>query len=75
MDHTLERRDRILKNMYEDGRIDENSYKQAVAEEIVLNVPQATKTVKNNSVDTYAYYCATRALMENAGFTFKYYFD
>ena len=27
MDHTLERRDRILKNMYEDGRIDENAYK------------------------------------------------
>ena len=75
MDHTLKRRDRILKNMYEDGKINESTYKEAINEEIVLNVPKRTQTVKNNSVDTYAYYCATRALMENAGFTFKYYFD
>ena len=75
MEHTLERRDRILKNMYEDGKLSESAYKEAINEEIVLNVPKRTQTVKNNSVDTYAYYCATRALMENAGFTFKYYFD
>ena len=31
--------------------------------------------VYKRQVDTYAYYCATRALMENEGFKFKYYFD
>lgn len=38
-------------------------------------MPEKDDTVKYNYVDTYAYYCATRALMENEGFKFKYYFD
>ena len=38
-------------------------------------MPEKEDTVKYNYVDTYAYYCATRALMENEGFKFKYYFD
>ena len=29
---------------------------------------------KTNYVETYAYYCATRALMEQAGFVFQYQF-
>ena len=74
-DHTIVRRNLILKNMYEDGRIDYSAYKSALDEEIELNVPKKTKKAKNNSVDTYAYYCATRALMEKDGFTFKYYFN
>lgn len=76
IDHTLERRDLILKNLYEDGKISLNRYKEAVFEEIELNVPKVDKSrFKNNSVDTYAYYCATRALMESEGFEFKYYFN
>lgn len=75
-DHTLERRDLILKNLYEDGKISLERYKEAVFEEIELNVPKVDKSrFKHNSVDTYAYYCATRALMESEGFEFKYYFD
>ncbi|WP_455721363.1 transglycosylase domain-containing protein [Agathobacter sp.] len=75
MDHTLTRRNLILKNMLDDGKINQKQYEDAVNEEIVLNVPQKENTVKYNYVDTYAYYCATKALMENEGFKFKYYFD
>ena len=69
MEHTLERRDRILLNMKEDGMISERAYKEAVAEQIWLQRPQGHE--KNDYVETYAYYCATRALMEEAGFVFE----
>ena len=75
MDHTLTRRDLILKNMYEDNKIDYATYKKALAEDIALNIPEDKDDDSNVSVNTYAYYCATRALMENGGFSFKYYFD
>lgn len=74
IDHTLTRRDRILKNMYEDGKIDEATYQAALEEEIVLNPAPKTESLWNNYVDTYGYYCATRALMEMQGFEFKEYF-
>ena len=60
--------------MCEDGKITQAEYEKAVSEEIVLNVSKSDDTVKNNYVDTYAYFCATEALMENEGFKFKYYF-
>ena len=74
-DHTLTRRNLILKNLKEDGKITQQEYEDAINEEITLNMPEKDDTVKYNYVDTYAYYCATRALMENEGFKFKYYFD
>ena len=74
-DHTLTRRNLILKNLREDGKITQQEYETAINEEITLNMPEKDDTVKYNYVDTYAYYCATRALMENEGFKFKYYFD
>ena len=73
-ENTIERRDRILSNMYEDGKIDEATYLSAIQEEIVLQPSQETKSQRNNYVDTYVYYCATRALMELQGFEFKEYF-
>lgn len=72
IENTLERRNRILKNMLEDGKITQTAYDAAVAEEIVLNRPQ---TSKNDYVETYTYYCATRALMSLQGFEFQYSFD
>lgn len=74
-DNTITRRDRILNNMYEDGKIDESTYQNALGEEIVLKPSQIAKSKLNNYVDTYAYYCATRALMENNGFVFREYFE
>ena len=66
MDHAVERRDRIL------GKITQMAYAAAVAENITLKRPEAME--KNNYVETYAYYCATRALMEQEGFVFRYQF-
>lgn len=68
MDKTLERRDRILRQMQEDGKISEVTCLAAVAEQIQLNRPQKTKS---DYVETYTYYCAARALMEQQGFRFQ----
>lgn len=72
MDNTLERRDRILLQMYEDGLIASLDYALATAEKIAL--VQKT-TDKKNYVETYAYYSAIRALMKVKGFTFRYQFE
>lgn len=72
MENTLARRDRILYNMETDGKISEVAYANAVVEEITLERPDAAE--KNDYVETYAYYCATRALMELEGFEFCYEF-
>lgn len=73
IDHTIARRDRILKNMLQDGKISNVNYANAIAEEITLERPQAL--AKNDYVETYTYYCATRALMAEQGFLFCYQFD
>ena len=76
MENTLERRDRILTNMYQDGKISEVTYLKALNEEIELDLSAvAEQSQRNNYVDTYVYYCATRALMEKDGFTFQEYFS
>lgn len=67
-DNAVARRDRILKNMLDDGKISQMDYAQAVTEQITLNRPQAL--AKNDYVETYTYYCATRALMQQQGFVF-----
>ena len=72
MENTLSRRDRILKNLYEDQIISTGTYHQALDETITLN--QACNT-KNVYVETYAYNCATRALMEMRGFPVLYKYD
>ncbi len=74
-DNTIERRNLILKNMLDDGKIDQTAYEAAVREEIVLNRPQEKNTLWNNYIDTYTYHCATLAMMENSGFEIRYYFD
>lgn len=68
MENTIGRRNRILDNMYEDGKITQNAYLLAKAEEITLSRP---KHAKNNYVETYAYNCAIRLLMQKEGFEFK----
>lgn len=75
-EHTLERRDRILKNMYEDEKISERQYFEAVLEDIELDfTTTADGSLRNNYVDTYVYYCAVRTLMELEGFEFQEYFS
>ena len=72
MENTLARRNRILKNMLNDGKILELDYATAIIEEIILERPAAI--AKNDYVETFAYYCATRALMKQEGFVFQYKF-
>ena len=69
---TMKRRNRILKNMLEDKVISQKSYEKAKKEKIKLNT---TEYKKNNYVETYTYYCATRILMEQDGFEFRTEFD
>lgn len=68
-DNTIARRDRILSNMYSDGKISEVAYANAVTEEITLERPESMR--ENDYLCTYTYYCATRALMENEDFVFR----
>ena len=75
IENTLTRRDRILKNMYEDGIISLDVYLQAKSENIELVPSKSEKVKTNNYVDTYVFHCATRALMEKQGFVFQEYFS
>lgn len=68
-DSTIERRDRILKNMYEDGYISESQYEKSVDEKITIMPKKETTT--NDYAETYILKCATEALMKEQGFEFK----
>jgi len=71
-ENTSKRRDRILLQMYEDGKIAKNEYQAAVSEK--MKVVQK-KMTSNNYVETYVFYSAARALMAQQGFEFKNQFD
>ena len=68
MENTIKRRDRILNQMLQDGKISQETFGQAQAEVITLNRPEKTK---NDYVETYTYFCAVRALMRQQGFQFQ----
>ena len=71
-DRTIERRNRILKNMVEDRMISATNYQMAIDETIYLT---EADSVYNNYAETYMFYCATRALMSLNGFEFKNEFE
>lgn len=71
-DNTIKRKNRILKQMLKDGKISEEEYDTAYTEKITLKPPTEKK---KNYVETYVYYCATKALMKQQGFTFQYSFN
>lgn len=73
MDNALSRRNRVLNQMQEDGKISEEVCMSAKAETISLQT--ASGYSKNDYVETFAYYCAARALMEQEGFVFQYQFE
>ena len=68
-DSTLKRRDRILKNMYEDGYISQSQYEKSLDEKITIMPKKETTT--NDYAETYILKCATEALMKEQGFEFK----
>lgn len=71
-DNTIDRRNKILKNMLEDQKISQSTYMDAYVEEIKLN---RTVKEKHNYIKTYTDYCATRTLMEIEGFEFRNKFE
>ena len=71
-DHTIERRDKILHDMYDLGYLNELELEMALEEEIEL---AEVKKVSHDYIETYSNFCATEALMEANGFRFQYKFD
>lgn len=68
IENTIERRDRILKQMYEGGKINLIDYRNALNEPIEL-VKQ--KSDKKNYIETFVYHSAIKALMKEEGFIFR----
>ena len=68
---TYSRRDKILGDMLEIGKITQEDYDKAVKEKIILHKPKYTG--QNYDV-SFAIKCATEELMKLDGFTFKYSF-
>lgn len=67
-DAAVERRNSVLKQLYAAGLITSLEYYEAIEYDIVIN---SKKTDRYNYVETYVFYCATRALMEQDGFVFR----
>lgn len=71
-DNTIQRKNRIINQMYDDGKLTLEEKNDAIYEEIEL---KTKKNKKQNYIETYIYYCATRALMEDRGFIFRNTFE
>jgi penicillin-binding protein 1A len=68
-DHVVERKNRILKEMYEQKSITESEYQEALNEKVKLKREHKLKL--ENYMTTFAVHCATEALMSNDGFEFR----
>ncbi len=73
MENTLKRRDRVLKQIYDQGYITQDTYNEALAEVIALSPD--IKNSSNNYVETFIRYSATIELMKQRGFIFRYSFS
>ena len=74
-ENTIKRRNKILKDMYEQKLIRKDQYEEAINEEIKVKNAQKSKTEKKNYVETYVIHCATKEIMKQKGFEFKYDFS
>lgn len=72
MEHTVNRRNLLAKQLYEQKEIDETLYKELISQDITIYL---TKDTKYDYVETFVRYCATRELMRARGFVFVYEFD
>ncbi|MCH5267685.1 MAG: transglycosylase domain-containing protein [Lachnospiraceae bacterium] len=72
-DNTIERKNRVLSQLLSEGKISEAEYSDASYTEIILDPAETVKT--QDYMATYAISCATKALMEQHGFEFKYEFS
>ena len=72
-ENTLERRDAILKAMYENKKISKEAYEAAVLEEI--NVESHSTTYEQSWAKSYAIHCVVEERMAADGFEFQYNFE
>lgn len=71
-DAVIERRNLVLKQMYEADKINTANYYDSIETQVELN----TQSIQyNNYVDTYVRRCATESLMQEEGFRFINYFE
>ena len=66
-ENTIKRRNKILKDMYEQKLIRKDQYEEAINEEIKVKNAQKSKTEKKNYVETYVIHCATKEIMKQKG--------
>lgn len=66
--NTMERRNKVLDQMYDAGMISTKALKKAKKEAIVFS---KTDLEKQDYAETYSYFCAIRALMKQEGFVFR----
>lgn len=71
-DRAIPRRNKILKDMFEQGLISEEELNKALNEQIVIERPSYEF---NDYLSTFAIDCSIEYLMEKSGFNFRYKFD
>lgn len=71
-ENAVSRRDSVLRQLYAAGLISSLDYYEAAEYEIAIVTDEEHRF---NSVETYVFYCATRALMAENGFVFRYEFE
>ena len=69
---TLERRNEILKAMYDNDKISKDAYEEALTEEIVVD--NHSKGYEQTWTKSYAIHCAVETMMKQEGFQFQYEF-
>lgn len=75
-ERALERRDKILQDMFECGFISDAQLSEALAEEITVTGQKKSSSDRVNGYQTtYALHCAVRYMMGQEGFLFQYDFD
>ena len=70
--NTIKRRNKILRDMYKEDLIQKEQYESALREDI--KVKKTKKREKRDYVETYIIHCATKEIMKQKGFEFKYKF-
>ena len=72
-ENTLQRRDVILKAMYDNDKISKEEYEAALAEEI--SVDSYSVTYEQSWAKAYAIHCVVEEMMAEEGFVFEYDFE
>jgi penicillin-binding protein 1A len=74
-DKAIQRRDKVLKEMKEEGYIDQEQYDVAISEQMVIHTDDSKTASSSNYMASYALYCTALELMKEDGFKFQYTFE